>query len=89
MKISEAMQILDPECGEKEKDPEKISIAQRMGAVALEKRLPQLPYPDGDRFILACPCCGSGEYLVNWDGNRNTYCGQCGQKIDWRGEDEP
>lgn len=31
---------------------------------------------------------GSGEYLTNWDGNRNDYCGQCGQKIDWREEDE-
>lgn len=46
------------------------------------------PHPDGDPHILACVRCGSGEYLTNWDGNRNTYCGQCGQKIDWSGEDE-
>ena len=45
--------------------------------------LPRLPYPDGDRFILACPCCGSGEYLYNEDGNANAYCGQCGQAIKW------
>lgn len=42
-----------------------------------------LPHPDGDTEILACPTCGSGEYLHNEDGNRNRYCGQCGQIIDW------
>lgn len=46
------------------------------------------PHPDGDPHILACVRCGSGEYLVNWDGNRNAYCGQCGQKIDWSREDD-
>lgn len=35
-----------------------------------------------------CPNCGSGEYLYNEDGNKNTYCSQCGQKIDWSEEDE-
>lgn len=46
------------------------------------------PHPDGDPHILACVRCGSGEYLTNWDGNLNTYCGQCGQKIDWSREDD-
>ena len=27
--------------------------------------VPRSPYPDGDRSILACPSCGSGEYLWN------------------------
>ena len=45
--------------------------------------VPRSPYPDGDRSILACPSCGSGEYLWNEDGNRNHFCGQCGQAIDW------
>lgn len=44
---------------------------------------PTAPYPDGDRSIIACPNCGSGEYLHNEDGNRNAFCGQCGQAIDW------
>lgn len=43
--------------------------------------VPKSPYPDGDRSILACPSCGSGEYLWNEDGNRNHFCGQCGQAI--------
>lgn len=49
----------------------------------MRKNEPRSPFPDGDTSILACPCCGSGEYLYNEDGNRNKYCGQCGQAIDW------
>lgn len=41
------------------------------------------PWPDGDTSILACPRCGSGEWLHNPDENRNKFCGQCGQAIDW------
>ena len=26
---------------------------------------------------------GSGEYLHNEDGNKNRFCGQCGQSITW------
>ena len=44
---------------------------------------PLSPYPDGDTSILACPRCGSGEYLYNEDGAWNNYCGQCGQRIGW------
>ena len=44
---------------------------------------PLTPYPDGDTSIIACPQCGSGEYLHNEDGNEQNYCGQCGQAIDW------
>ena len=40
-------------------------------------------HPDGDKYILACPRCGSGEYLYNEDGNQNEFCGQCGQKLEW------
>ena len=44
---------------------------------------PMSPYPDGDTSIIACPCCGSGEFLHNEDGNEMNFCGQCGQRIDW------
>ena len=30
-----------------------------------------------------CPICKSGEYLHNEDGDRNNYCGQCGNRLDW------
>lgn len=46
------------------------------------------PYPDGDKGVMACPNCGSGEYLHNADENENAFCGQCGQAIKWGCEDE-
>lgn len=46
-------------------------------------RIPRSPYPDGDKNILACPNCGSGEYLHNQDEAENTCCGKCGQAIKW------
>ena len=48
------------------------------------RTIPRSPYPDGEIHILACPHCGSGEYLHNEDGNQNAYCGQCGQAIEWK-----
>lgn len=39
--------------------------------------------PFAEESIISCQCCGSGEYLYNEDGNRNSYCGQCGTRIDW------
>ncbi len=57
----------------------------RMGVEALRRRVPESPYPDGDAGVMACPSCGSGEYLHNEDGNRCRFCGQCGQAIDWDG----
>lgn len=49
------------------------------------KKAPKAPFPDGDGDVLACPNCGSGEYLHNADENENAYCGQCGQAIAWKG----
>ena len=43
--------------------------------------------PFAEDGIVACQNCGSGEYLYNEDENRNSYCGQCGTRIDWP-EDE-
>lgn len=50
---------------------------------AVSKLMKKSPYPDGDKSIYVCACCGSGEYLFNEDGNYNRYCGNCGQAIDW------
>ena len=60
--------------------------AERHDADALN--IPASPYPDGDKGVLACPYCGSGEYLHNADENENAFCGQCGQAIKWGCEDE-
>ena len=60
-----------------------LDTALRMGYSALRLQIPRSPFPDGDKSILACPNCGNGEYLHNEDGAENTFCGQCGQAIDW------
>ncbi len=46
------------------------------------------PFEDDDPYIIFCQRCGSGEYLHNEDGNRNEYCGQCGQRVDWVDSEE-
>lgn len=60
--------------------------ACRMGMEALRRLEPRPPHPDGDEHLLACPHCGSGEYLYNEDGNEQRFCGQCGQAIEWGGD---
>ena len=83
MEIARAREILDPEHREAYESLEPVNEACRMGVEALRRRVPESPYPDGDAGVLACPSCGSGEYLHNEDGNRCRFCGQCGQAIDW------
>ena len=48
-----------------------------------KSRIKMINNPFAEEGIIACQYCGSGEYLYNEDGNRNSYCGQCGSKIDW------
>lgn len=85
MKIERAIEILDPEHREEYESLEPVNEACRMGMVALRLMIPRPPHPDGDEHLLACPCCGSGEYLHNEDGSEQRFCGQCGQAIDWEG----
>lgn len=83
MTYERAAEILDPEHRETYESLEIVDEACRMGREALFRRMPGLPYPDGDESILACPNCESGEYLYNEDGSRCCFCGWCGQAIDW------
>ena len=85
MTYERAAEILDPEHRETYESLEIVNEACRMGVEALRRRVPESPYPDGDAGVMACPSCGSGEYLHNEDGNRCRFCGQCGQAIDWDG----
>ena len=85
MEIERAVEILDPEHRERYESIEPVNTACRMGMEALLRMVPKQPHPGGDERILACPCCGSGEYLHNEDGNEQRFCGQCGQAIDWGG----
>ena len=86
MTYERAAEILDPEHRETYESLEIVNEACRMGRAALFRRMPEPPHPDGDESILACPTCGSGEYLCNEDGNRCCFCGWCGQAIDWNAE---
>ena len=88
MPYERAVEILDPARGERFTDMEPINKALYMGRDALLLRIPRSPYPDGDKSILACHNCGSGEYLHNIDTARNVFCGQCGQAILWEDDDD-
>lgn len=83
MEIERAMEILNPEHKERYENLEPVIEACWMGRSALRNMLPLSPHPDGDEHTEACQGCGSGEYLYNEDGNRNRFCGQCGQAIEW------
>lgn len=86
MSIERAFEILDPTHRERYESLEPVNEACRMGRAALFLQMKESPYPDGDEDVLACPNCGSGEYLHNEDGNRNRFCGQCGKAIAWNEE---
>lgn len=88
MTFGRAIEILDPEHRENYESIEPIEEACRIGMNALQLKILRSPYPDGDKSILACPNCGSGEYLYNEDGAENSFCGQCGQAIDWSDNNE-
>ena len=32
---------------------------------------------------ICCPRCDDTFFLLNHFGNRNRYCGRCGQALDW------
>lgn len=51
---------------------------------ALEKQIPQKidNCPDGD-LVAGCHRCGEINALWKPNGDRCSYCGNCGQAIDW------
>jgi ribosomal protein S27AE len=83
MSAERAAEILDPKHRERYESLAAVEDACSMGRDALLLRIPRSPYPDGDKSILSCPNCGSGEYLHNQDEAESTFCGQCGQAILW------
>lgn len=83
MSVERAAGILDQRHRERYESLAAVEDACSMGRDALLLRIPRSPYPDGDKSILSCPNCGSGEYLHNQDEAENTFCGQCGQAILW------
>ena len=49
---------------------------------ALEKQIPKKPDFTEDKEFALCPCC-NGKGLLN----KQKYCDNCGQKLDWSDED--
>lgn len=49
---------------------------------ALEKRIPKKPDFTEDKKFALCPCC-NGKGLLN----KQKYCDNCGQKLDWSDSD--
>ncbi|GEM_PF-2727510 len=68
-----------------------LDITVNLAIEALEKQIPKKPIQN--RWAIAkCPCCGAelGQWLE--DGYHKDYTNlkvcDCGQKLDWSGEDE-
>lgn len=50
----------------------------------LEKQIPEkIDKKDGDDLVVGCHCCGEVNALWKSNGDRNTFCGNCGQAIRW------
>lgn len=50
---------------------------------ALEKQIPKKPDFTEDKEFALCPCCNG-----NGLADKQEYCDNCGQKLDWSEESE-
>lgn len=50
---------------------------------ALEKQIPKKPDFTEDKEFALCPCCNG-----NGLADKQKYCNDCGQKLDWSEESE-
>ena len=62
---------------------EELAEAMRMSIQALEKQISKKPDFTEDKEFALCPCC-NGKGLFD----KQKYCDNCGQKIDWSEESE-
>ena len=62
---------------------DELAEAMRIAIQALEKQVSKKPDFTEDKEFALCPCC-NGKGLLN----KQKYCDNCGQKIDWSDEDE-
>lgn len=81
MTPQEAKMVLKRECLG---DSELMELAKYMGAEALEKQIPQKQRTDNHDWR-CCPRCYKTFSMVNVLNERNRYCGNCGQALDWSG----
>lgn len=67
----------------------QLTLALDMAVEALEKQIPRKPVEQGDGITYNCPACG--RYVGYFDAmawETPKYCGECGQALDWSGEDD-
>lgn len=67
-------------------DPIGKGVAEHVEAIrialdAIEKQIPMKPFK-WCKLIYICPTCHRSEYIRQRDA-LDTYCGFCGQAIDW------
>lgn len=67
---------------------EEVQQYRKIGTVeecrtAREKQMPKKPDFTEDKEFALCPCC-NGKGLLN----KQKYCDNCGQKLDWSDEDD-
>lgn len=62
--------------------PQKRAEALDVAIQALEKQIPKKPDFTEDKIFALCPCC-NGKGLLD----KQKYCDNCGQKIDWSDSD--
>lgn len=63
--------------------PQKRAEALDVAIQALEKQIPKKPDFTEDKEFALCPCCNG-----NGLADKQEYCDNCGQKLDWSEESE-
>ena len=56
---------------------------EEVGEVAKKQIPKKLDGKDEDDLVCGCHNCGEVNALWRMNGDRNRYCGNCGQAIDW------
>lgn len=69
------------EIGLNDEAAKRVSEAKNIAVQALEKQVSKKPDFTEDKEFALCPCC-NGKGLLN----KQKYCDNCGQKLDWSDE---
>lgn len=67
--------------GLKESSIKRVVKARDLAIKALEKQIPKKPDFTEDKEFVLCPCCNG-----NGLADKQEYCDNCGQKLDWSDE---
>lgn len=84
MTVEKAMEVIDPDNGLVVPDTGGARHARLLAYFALRSKRPTKVSLNNEKRALMCKRCENTEYLFNQSGERNRYCGYCGQALDWR-----